>query len=526
MKLEHKIGFFLTVLLTVVIGGIGILNFSQVKDSLEVQMGNNAMDMAVTIASLDEIGKNLSTESNHDAIQDMVENIRVKTRFQYIIVLDMKGIKYSYPYDSGLGKPYRSGGEEEVLNSGTSYISADRNKLISAIRAFTPIYYNGEQVGAVVVGLLIDTVNQEVKVHYSNFWLTLLTGLSLGIIGSLYLSNDIKNSIFGLDPKEIAMLLSQREIVLHSLKNGIVTVDNKGKLQFFNKVAEDVLELDESSHGNYLYMINSDYSEKLKKVFDSRTPVFNEELKLKNGRILLCSHNLLTGKNDEALGVVSSFQDMTEVKTMAEELTGIRNLMNAQRAQSHEFMNRLHTISGLIQLEEYDDAIDYISKITTKQKNIVNTLTKNIENVYVAGHLLAKYNKTSEKKIDFNLKPNSKLKELPPLLSEDEFCSLIGNLVENSIDELCGSDNGKISIYIGYEEDELIIEVDDNGRGVDESVIDSIFDRGFSTKDGSRGYGLSIVKGIVDKCHGMISVENDEGAKWTISIPMEVNNDN
>lgn len=210
---------------------------------------------------------------------------------------------------------------------------------------------------------------------------------------------------------------------------------------------------------------------------------------------------------------------------MAEELTGIRNLMNAQRAQSHEFMNRLHTISGLIQLEEYDDAIDYISQVTAKQKGIVTTLTKNIENVYVAGHLLAKYNKTSEKKIDFNLKPNSKLKELPSLLSEDEFCSVIGNLVENSIDELCGSEDGKISIYIGYEDDELIIEVDDNGKGIDEAVFENIFDRGFSTKDGSRGYGLSIVKGIVDKCHGTITIENDNGAKWTVSIPMEVSND-
>ncbi len=522
MKLEHKLSVFLTILLTIIIGGIGFINFQQVKGSIELQMGNNAMDMAVTIASFDEIGEHLAYNRKHEKIQELVESIRVKTRFQYIIVMDMEGVKHSYPYEDGLDKKYRNGDEERVLSNGESYISADRNKLISAIRAFTPVYYNGKQVGAVVVGLLIDTVDQELKTHYSNFWLTLIIGLTLGIIGALYLSNDIKKSIFGLDPKEIAMLLGEREIVLHSLNNGILSVNQYGEIQFFNKFAEEVLELSCAKFGDPIYEFNKYYADKLKSVYDNKKPVFNEEVPLSNGRVLMCSHNLLIDKNEEVIGVVSSFQDLTEVKIMAEELTGIRALMNAQRAQSHEFMNRLHTISGLIQLEEYEDAISYISKISNTRQEITTILTKNIENVYVAGHLLAKYNKASEKKIEFLINSNSKLKDLPESLTEDKFCSMLGNLIENSIDELIGKEDAKISIFIGYEDDYLVVEVEDNGGGIPESAIAGIFEKGYSTKDGSRGYGLFIVKDIVEKCSGHIDIESDYGVKWSILIPMEV----
>ena len=75
------------------------------------------------------------------------------------------GIKYSYPNGNSLGKKYADGGEKRVLTKGESYVAKDKNVLITAIRAFVPIYYNGKQVGAVLVGLLTDTVYAELIIH-------------------------------------------------------------------------------------------------------------------------------------------------------------------------------------------------------------------------------------------------------------------------------------------------------------------------------------------------------------------------
>ncbi len=49
------------------------------------------------------------------------------------------------------------------------------------------------------------------------------------------------------------------------------------------------------------------------------------------------------------------------------------------RAQNHEFMNKLHTISGLIQLEEYDEALQFISDMAKSRNNISNILSHNIK---------------------------------------------------------------------------------------------------------------------------------------------------
>ena len=156
MKLQYRLTIFMSIIIFIVIGGIGIVTYYQTQNSIETQMGNNAMDLAVTIASIDIIEETLATSKDYKTVQETIESFRKKTRFQYIIVMNMQGIKYSYPYGNSLGKKYADGGEELVLTKGESYVAKDKNVLISAIRAFVPIYYKGKQVGAVLVGLLKD----------------------------------------------------------------------------------------------------------------------------------------------------------------------------------------------------------------------------------------------------------------------------------------------------------------------------------------------------------------------------------
>lgn len=521
MKLQYKITLFMTIILTFLIGGIGFLTYEQVQDTIETQMGNNAMDLAMTIASIDTIRETLATTKDYRIIQDTVESFREKTRFQYIIVMDMKGIKYSYPYENGLGKKYRSGGEERVLETGEAYISADRNVLISAIRGFVPIYYNGEQVGAVLVGLLTDTVYKEISVYLFNFKLTLALGLLIGIIGTWALSYTIKRTIFGLEPKEIALLLGQRDIILHSFKNGILAVDQEGKIIFFNKTAKNILGLKDDDKGRNILNFDSALTRQIIEVLNEEESIYNCEIKICPGKTLFCSHNLLKNHKNETIGVVCSFQDLTEVKQMAEALTGIKKMTYALRAQNHEFMNKLHTISGLIQLEEYDKAIDYISYISKERKEISGILSNKIKNAHISALLLAKYNKATEAKISLEIDPDSNLIEIPQSITEDEVCSIIGNLIENAIDELVKFENGKILVRLRSDDEGLTIRVKDNGPGISKEIKGNIFDRGVTTKEGNRGLGLNIIKEIVDCAKGTIELTEDEGTIWDIFIPME-----
>ncbi|MCJ7687792.1 MAG: PAS domain-containing protein [Clostridiaceae bacterium] len=344
LKLQYRLTIFISIIIFIVIGGIGIVSYYQVQNSVETQMGNNAMDLAVTIASIDKIEETLATSKDYKTVQDTIESFREKTRFQYIIVMDMEGMKYSYPYGRSLGKKYADGGEKPVLTKGESYVAKDKNVLFSALRAFVPIYYNGEQVGAVLVGLLTATVYAELGVHMLYLKISLVVGLLLGVGAAALLANSIKKSIFGLEPKEIALLLGQKDLILQNLKNGIIAIDKDGKVILFNKIAKEMLNLEDEDIGKYISDLNMKYSEEIMQVLKNEEAVYNQEIRMCYDKTLMCSHSLLKNPKDEIIGVVSSFQDLTEVKHMAEELTGSKNMTCALRAQNHEFMNKIHTI--------------------------------------------------------------------------------------------------------------------------------------------------------------------------------------
>ena len=520
MKLQYKIMIFMTLILVGILGTVGLLTYNQLEKTIESQMSSSAMDLATTVASMENIKDKLDEKDQTGAIQNIVERFRDNTRFKYIIIIDMNGIKYSYPIENDLYTPYIVGGEADVLTLGASYVQKDKNVLLSAIRAYKPIYNDDEQVGAVIVGLLNNTVYADIKQHDMTFRFIIIAGLLIAIMSSYLLARTIKRSIYGLEPKEISLLLGQFDIVLHSLEYGILAVDKNLDILMCNKCAEDLFEMKEVEVGKNIKDISKAYTKGITRLFGNEESVYNEEIKLQSGKTLLASHCILKGSKQETIGVVSSFQDLSKAKRMAEELIDYEMMTDALRAQNHEFMNKLHTISGLMQLEEYDKACNYIAKISNVTKEFTSILNKKIKNSHLAAILLAKYFKANEAKMVMVLDQDSDLTEMPSQITEDDLCSIVGNLIENAMDELSGSENGKITIKINSDGEGLWLSVIDNGRGIEESIKDNVFDKGVTTKSGNRGIGLNIIKNIIDSAGGFIEVICDKGTEIQIFIPV------
>lgn len=512
MKLQYKIAMFTTIIMVIVVASIGGLSYKQMESTLKQQLGKNTMDLAVAISSLDVVKDNIGSIGGAVKIQQAVETIRLKTHVQFIVVMDMKGTRYSHPLPKNIGKKFAGDDNKRVLTTGESYISESVGTLGPSIRAFVPVYKGGEQVGAVCVGVLTGWVKQELWSNGQKFIPFLIIGLLLGIVGAFILSYNIKKTIFGLEPAEIAMLLSEREAIIHSVNEGIAAFDLKGKIIFFNQAAKDMLKLDGQSSGAVLFSGED--------VLAISEPIYNKEIKIKQGITVICNYYPLKNNNANTTGVVVSFRDMTKVKQLAEELTGIKKLAGALRAQNHEFMNKLHTISGLIQLEEYDHAVNYISEIAKTRQNMLGILTYNIKDSAVAGLLLAKYNKAAENRIILDIDPDSKVNSLPENVTIDEIVSVIGNLIENAMEALVGQDGARIKVKIYENNQNLNIEVFDNGPGIPCSMQDRIYERGITTKNGQRGLGLSIVKKIIDEACGDIHFIVDNGTRWYVAIPL------
>ncbi len=104
--------------------------------------------------------------------------------------------------------------------------------------------------------------------------------------------------------------------------------------------------------------------------------------------------------------------------------------------------------------------------------------------------------------------------------------SILNNLIFNAIDAT--AENGEISVSEYTENDDLIIEIADNGSGIPEDQLRVIFEPGFSTKYDpmtgamSTGLGLTHVKSLVEHLRGSISVKSDPGGGTTfkVNIPL------
>lgn len=508
-----------SLMIVTLVVSFGIISFSNIGLNIETQMANSAMDYAKTLATLDTIKEGLALQKPYNEIALYVESLRIETRYQYIIVMDMEGIQYSYPYQSGIGKKYKNGGESNVLKYGQAEKSADRNELISAIRAFAPVFYNGEQVGAVLVGLLTDEVQQELTFSYRNIQVTLVVFLFIGFIVAYVLSKNIKKSIFGLEPKEIALLTSEKTLIFNSIHQGMLAVDKMGTILDINQVAQEILSIDANCIGTNISEYNLIVYDYILNVINIEKNT-SEEVKRLNSRVkLVLRTSLMRDPNNNIVGAVTNIELFSQVREIAEKLTNYEDLIDSLRAQSHEFSNKLHTVSGLIQIQAYDEAIEYIDDISIKDNVIHSFIRNNIKDNKVSGLLLAKYNHIIEDKINLEFSEDSIIEGFPNKMDPIIFCSILGNLLDNSREAILNCIEPAIFVRILSNEDHCYIEIYNNGPIISEDESSQIFKKYYTSKKNGNGVGLYILQKEIEALNGSIEFKNTEGVTWYVNIP-------
>jgi two-component system, CitB family, sensor kinase len=519
MKLYYKIGIVVISAIILVIGWITLIVNQQLNASLITQMGNAAMDMSHLIAEMPQIKEGLRQKEQDGHIQELVEALRKQTRYQYMIVMDMEGIQYAYPYESGLYKAYKNGGEKRVLSTGEAYSSTDDNQWISAIRAFTPVYYEDKQVGAVLVGLLTDQVQQENETHRRILELALVISVTVGLGGAVYLAYSIKRSMFGLEPREIALLLSERDAIFQSIERGLIAIDTTGRILLMNQKAQLMLDLHDVEEQSNLETSCKQLYDLVMSVLLHGKERVNERIQLKNKDRFLVACCVMKNAKGSQIGAVVSLENLTQVRALAEEITDYRRLVDTLRAQNHEFMNKLQTISGLIQLGELEEVLDYVEDLSHKNSQLNHLLSEHIRDNQIAGLLLAKYAYISEKKVQLSIRGESHVDGLPVGLSSEDACTIIGNLLDNSLEILQDHEQQHICITINSNQEKFKLTVYNSGPAITPEIEESLFIKGFSTKGEGRGFGLFLVKQVVEQVGGKISWQNLEGVIWHVVIP-------
>lgn len=524
MKLQSKI--ILLVIAVVFVSITIIISFvaSWMTRNIENEARINIMNVAKLVAHSSEVIEALE-EQNPDEnlaffINRQLENLEL---VDYIIVADKDGIRYSHPNQNMIGKRFEGGDEYRVINTGETYISEATGTLGKSLRAFTPVYDSEQknEIGFVSVGALIKRV--EVAKHTAILYIILIGigGLLAGVIGAFLLANNIKHTLLGLEPEEITRLYNEKMGILDAIHEGLVAVDKMGMITLMNDSTFHILKLQSFAYKEEMMgqsLENIIPNTGLLHVLDTGKAELDDEQRLNNTVIVMNRIPII--HQGEVVGAIASIRDKTEVIKMAEELTGAKKMAWSLRAQNHEFMNKLHTISGLIQLNEYEEALQFISEVAKVRSNISNILAQNMKDRFLSALLLAKYNKAEEARVKLRIDKASKLANLPQNMTSQEIVSIVGNLIENALDAVKNDGTGEILVKILEDDQFLNIQVKDNGCGILPEYREKVFEQGFSTKEGQRGHGMYIVKRIIDEFNGNIKFDTKNGVSWNIQIPM------
>lgn len=153
-------------------------------------------------------------------------------------------------------------------------------------------------------------------------------------------------------------------------------------------------------------------------------------------------------------------------------------------------------------------------------------LHRSIQNDAAAGLLLSKIRRGRELGIAVHIDENSSLQQFPEHVDQHDIVVLLGNLIENAFGsfETVQSEDKRIDISIEQTDDILAILIEDNGCGIEPTHMPRLYDKGFTVnKTGGTGYGLYLVKQIIDKGSGTIEVDSHagQGTSFSIVFPMK-----
>jgi len=124
---------------------------------------------------------------------------------------------------------------------------------------------------------------------------------------------------------------------------------------------------------------------------------------------------------------------------LAEQLAGVKHYAGALRGQTHEFMNKLHVILGLVRMGEYARLSDYISSITGQLQDEVGQVVPRVKDPVIAGFLLARFSAAREQDITMVLSEASQVPICASAAVTHDLITILGNLLENAVEAIGAS---------------------------------------------------------------------------------------
>lgn len=522
LRLSTQLLLLQLAIILLTIGVASVVLYMHSQNGLSKRAGAESLAIAQTVANDQRVVTAVTQPGGARIIDPIAERVRRATGAAFVVVANRRGIRMSHPNPKLIGKSllHDPGENPAPIFAGRTFVGEQRGSLGLSMRAKVPIRNaQGRVVGLVSVGVLETAIASEFRESLPVILIPLLVALTLAIAGAFLLARRVKRQTFGLEPDEIAALLEQREAMLHGVREGAITLDPAGRITLINDEAQRLLGIGADAVG---WSVENVVPEgRVREVLAGRV-AGQDEVVVVGDRVLV-ANRMPVELRGRSIGAVVTLRDRTELDALSRELHDVRNLADALRAQEHDFQHRLHVISGLIELGRYDDAVAEINRSSLLHQELAASLVERVGDPILAALLLGKAAVASEHGVKLDVHATELPKELEDTRS---LVTMLGNLIDNALESVsAGGAGGHVDVTLQVDGGELVIAVHDSGPGVDSSLTEEIFRDGFTTKiargnQQKRGLGLALVSQEVRRRNGTIRVENVDGARFTVRMPL------
>ncbi len=361
------------------------------------------------------------------------------------------------------------------------------------------------------------------------------------------LGGQIQQTTASLETQRTATadLKAVHEDIIRSLSSGLITVDSSGTILTINRVACEILAVAQRT------VVGTDIDQ-LMPGFDELVAELPERDILRGADLaVLCGDerelNLgitvspLRNNRDQVLGRIINFQDLTEHRKMEQQMRQAERLAvvgTLAAGVAHEIRNPLAAMSGSIELLHADPRTDDDSRalmdIVIREVERLNTLITELLD-YTNPHpreLLAfdlsglaeetvtmfEQDRAFES-IAVKMASDSMSDPLEIVADPGRIRQVLWNLLRNGAQAA----ESRVEVCIADRDEQVRIEVRDDGPGIAEEHLERIFDPFFTTKNEGSGLGLATCANIILEQGGTIGVENrpDGGCCFWVSLPRD-----
>lgn len=485
-------------------------------EQLDDQAMRRALAIAQTTAAVPQIAEDLRrTQPSADGpVQREAERIRAASGAEYVVVMNLRGVRWSHTEPQEVGGHVSTDPSEAL--AGREVMEIDDGTLGRSARGKVPLRDStGQIVGAVSVGIEYDSVRARLIHAIPGLFAYAGGALAVGALAAWLISRRVQRQTRDLAFSDISALLAEREAMLHGIREGVVALDRVGRVRLLNDEAQRLLGIGAEAVGR-----SPDEA-----LGEGRTSdvlagrVTGTDLIAVRGQRVLVVNRMPTDDG----GAVATLRDRTELEQLGRELDSTHGLIDALRAQDHEHANRMHTLLGLLELEMYDDAVDFVGEVVGDHRATAEQVTEKIGDPLLAALLVGKATVAAERGVALRISEGTRLPDR--LVDPRGLVTVVGNLVDNALDAVAGAPHARVEVELRAEGRTAVLRVRDTGPGVPAEQHELIFTEGWSTKrppaHGKRGIGLSLVRRLAERQGGRASVSDAHGggAEFTVVLP-------